>query len=297
MDKPLPYLKRISEYYQTLGYGAPYRWARNDSVAFKRLEKPLAEACVAIVTTAALFDPAKGDQGPGAPYNSVAKFFDVYSASTAQEPDLRISHIAIDRAHTTAEDQASYFPLRALRTLERAGEIGPISARFHGLPTNRSHRITREIDSPELVSRCKADGVDIAILVPNCPVCHQSVALTANALETSGITTVISGCARDIVEHVGAPRFLFNDLPLGNSAGRPNDPHGQLQIMRLALDLAVSADRARSTLMSPCQWNGDPDWKKDYSNADLLSDAEIKWRRREFDKAKKKAPARTSGSS
>ena len=79
--------------------------------------------------------------------------------------------------------------------------------------------MTLEIDCPEIVARCKADGVDAAILVANCPVCHQSVSLAARALEAAGIATVVMGCAKDIVEHVGVPRLLFSDFPLGNRGG------------------------------------------------------------------------------
>ena len=99
-----------------------------------------------------------------------------------------------------------------------------MAPRFHGTPTNRSQRVTLEQDCPELVARCKADEVDAVILVPNCPVCHQTVSLAARMLEENGIATVVMGCAKDIVEHVGAPRFLFSDFPLGNAAGRPHDP-------------------------------------------------------------------------
>ena len=110
-DVPIPYLERIRTYYQALGYGAPYEWAHYADVPFHRLRKPLAQSRVALITTAAPYQPDKGDQGPGAPYNSAAKFYTVYSGDTARDHDLRISHVAIDRAHTTAEDPASYFPL------------------------------------------------------------------------------------------------------------------------------------------------------------------------------------------
>ena len=46
-------------------------------------------------------------------------------------------------------------------------------------------------------------------------------------LEANGITTIVVGCAKDIIEHVGVPRFLFSDLPLGNAAGRPLDRASQ----------------------------------------------------------------------
>ena len=79
--------------------------------------------------------------------------------------DLRISHIGYDRIHTTAEDSNSWFPLRALRRAATAGRIGEIAPRFHGAPTNRSHRTTLDQDCPELLARCREDKVDAVIIV------------------------------------------------------------------------------------------------------------------------------------
>ena len=166
-DAPIPYMQRIRDYYATLGYGAAYRWAHYAEVPFQPLEKPRAECRVALITTAALYQPGKGDQGPGAPYNAAAKFYRVYSGDAAIDHDLRISHVAIDRAHTTAEDSNTWFPLPQLRRCAAAGLIGEVAPRFHGAPTNRSHRTTIDQDCPELLVRCRADGVDAAILVAN----------------------------------------------------------------------------------------------------------------------------------
>jgi D-proline reductase (dithiol) PrdB len=286
---PIPYLSRIRDYYLALGYGEPYQWAHFDDVPFAPLAKPLPECRVALVTTAAPYQPDKGDQGPGAPYNASAKFYEVYSGDTAKDHDLRISHVAIDRDHTTGEDMGSYFPLRALRDAAAKGRIGGLTARFHGAPTNRSQRITVEKDVPELVARCKADGADAAILVPNCPVCHQTASLAARGLENAGIATVIMGCAKDIVEHVGVPRFLFSDFPLGNGAGRPKDPASQALTLELALKVLESAPAARTTVQSPLAWSDDHAWKLDYSNAARLSPGEIARRKMEFDKGKAEA--------
>jgi hypothetical protein len=290
-DAPIPYLERIRTYYEALGYGAPYVWAHFDEVPFQPLLRPLAECRVALVTTAAPFQPEKGDQGPGAPYNAAAKFYDVYSMDTGRDPDLRISHLAIDRDHTTAEDQGSYFPLAELRRAAAAGRIGSVAARFHGLPTNRSQRTTLDVDCPELVARCRADGADAAILVANCPVCHQSVGLAARALEEAGIATVVLGCARDIVEHVGVPRFLFSDFPLGNAAGRPHDPASQALTLDLALALLADARGPRTTLQSPLRWSDDAAWKLDYSNVDRLTPDELRARRAAFDEQRAVARA------
>ena len=292
----MPYMERIRNYYQILGYGAPYEWAQHDDVPFASPQKPLSEMRIGIVTTAAPFQPGKGDQGPRAPYNGAPKFFQVYADAIDPFPDLRIAHIAIDRAHTTASDIASYFPLAALMKLAAAGYIGSVSPRFYGLPTNRSKRTTRDIDSKALLAFCQEDHVDAVVLVPNCPVCHQSVALAAHCLETAGIATVIMGCAKDIIEHIGVPRLLFNDLPLGNAAGLPDDPAAQDLVAQLAVDMLVEAAAPRSTKQSPLIWSGAADWKKDYSNAALLSTDEIAERRAEFDRVKAAASAIKSAS-
>ncbi|MPZ38385.1 MAG: glycine reductase [Rhizobiales bacterium] len=285
-DVPIPYLQRIRTYYAALGYGAPYEWAHYKSALFHPLGKPLSECCIALITTAAPYQPDKGEQGPGAPYNAAAKFYKVYSGDATKDHDLRISHVAIDRTHTTADDSGSYFPLPALRDAEADGRIGSVAARFHGLPTNRSHRATIETDCPELVARCRADHVDGALLVPNCPVCHQSASFAARALEENGIATVVMGCAKDIVEYVGVPRFLFSDFPLGNAAGRPHDLRSQASTLDLALRLLEHAPAARTVVQSPLVWSDNPDWKLDYCNIERLSADEIRMRRAAFDKAK-----------
>jgi D-proline reductase (dithiol) PrdB len=165
-DAPIPYMQRIREYYLALGYGPPYRWAHYAEVPFQLLAKPLAESRVTLISTAAPYQLGKGDQGPGAPYNAAAKFYTVYSQESAVDHDVRISHLGIDRAHTTAEDRNTWFPLSQLRRCA-AGVIGEVAPHFHGIPTNRSHRTTIEIDCPELLTRCLEDAVDAAILVAN----------------------------------------------------------------------------------------------------------------------------------
>jgi D-proline reductase (dithiol) PrdB len=126
-DAPIGYMQRTGTYYQALGYGVPYRWAHYAEVPFQPLAKPLAECRVALITTAAPYQPGKGDQGPGAPYNAAAKFYRVYSGDSAVDHDLRISHVAIDRAHTTGEDSNTFFPLPQLRRCAAARRIGAVA--------------------------------------------------------------------------------------------------------------------------------------------------------------------------
>jgi D-proline reductase (dithiol) PrdB len=285
-DAPIPYMARTREYYQAIGYTTPYRWAHYVDAPFQPLRKPLSQSRVTIVTTAAPFDPAKGDQGPGAKYNGGAKFYSVYDGDASKTHDLRISHIAYDRVHTSADDSGTWFPLPLLRRLANERRIGEIAPRFFGAPTNRSHRVTIESDAPDILARCRADKVDAAVLVPNCPVCHQTISLVARQLEADGISTVVMGCAKDIVEHAAVPRFLFSDFPLGNSAGRPHDPGSQAFTLELALRLLESAPGPQTTVQSPLRWSADASWKRDYNNVATLSADELAWRRREFDAQK-----------
>ena len=285
-DAPIPYMARTREYYQAIGYTTPYRWAHHVDAPFQPLTKPLNRSRVTIVTTAAPFDPARGDQGPGAKYNGGAKFYQVYDGDTSKTHDLRISHIAYDRVHTSAGDSGTWFPLPQLLRLANERRIGEIAPRFFGAPTNRSHRVTLETDAPEILARCRADNVDAAVLLPNCPVCHQTISLVARHLEANGIATVVMGCAKDIVEHAAVPRFLFSDFPLGNSAGRPHDPNSQALTLELALRVLEAAPAAQTTVQSPLRWSADASWKRDYNNVALLGADELARRRREFDAQK-----------
>jgi hypothetical protein len=117
-------------------------------------------------------------------------------------------------------------------------------------------------------------------------VCHQNVSLVARLLEESAIATVIMGCAKDIVEYVGVPRFLFSDFPLGNAAGRPCDVASQAFTLDLALRILECAPAPRTTVQSPLIWSANPDWKLDYCNVERLSDEDIKQTREEFDRQK-----------
>ena len=285
-DEPIAYRQRIRDYYAALGYGPAYRWAHYLEVPFQKLQRPLSELRLALITTAAPYKPEFGDQGPGAPYNAAAKFYRVYSGNTSQDHDLRVSHVAIDREHGASDDQASYFPLVAMRQAVAEGRIGALTARFHGAPTNRSQRATMDVDCAELLVRCREDGADAAILVPNCPICHQSMSLAARYLEANGIATVIMGAAKDIVEHVGVPRLLFSDFPLGNAAGRPNDAPSQRLTLELALRLLESAPGPRTTMQSPLRWSENHSWKLDYLNVEHLSPEEIQRLRADFDRGK-----------
>ena len=286
LDQPIRYIERTRNYYLGLGYENPYVWAHYLEVPFAPLKKPLNQSVLGLVTTAVPFDPSKGAQGPGSPYNAAAKFYEPYVQSIQEQTNLRIAHVGIDRKNANMEDGNCWFPLEAAKRASAIGRIQSLTKNFYGLPTNRSQRHTLEIDAPLILSKMRADNVDVAVLIPNCPICHQSQSLLARYLEGEGISTVIMGAAKDIVEYCGVPRFLFSDFPLGNAAALPNNPQSQDQNFELALRVLESAPAPRTTVQSPLVWAEDPSWKLDYSNLERLSVEEITRLREEAEAAR-----------
>jgi hypothetical protein len=106
------------------------------------------------------------------------------------------------------------------------------------------------------------------------------VSLAARHLEANGIPTVLFGCARDIVEHCGVPRFVWSDFPLGNPTGKPYDLDMQREVLSLGLDLLVDAMAPGTTRVTPHEWSADHSWKdKVFSKAQPFLDPEAtrKW--------------------
>ena len=285
-DQPIRYIERTRNYYLGLSYDNPYVWAHYIDAPFTPLQRPLNQSVLGLITTAVPYDAANGDQGPGAPYNATAKFYQPYQKPIDGEIDLRIAHVGVDRINANMEDSNCWFPLAAAKRAVGKGRLKALSPHFYGLPTNRSQRHTLEIDAPLILEMLRADQVEVAVLIPNCPICHQSQSLLARYLEAHGISTVLMGAAKDIVEYCGVPRFLFSDFPLGNAAAKPNDGSSQDMNFELALRLLESAPGSRTTVQSPLIWSSDPSWKLDYSNLEKLSEQEIARLRDEAEKAR-----------
>ncbi len=88
------------------------------------------------------------------------------------------------------------------------------------------------------------------------------MSLIARHLEANGIPTVVFGCARDIVEYAGVPRFVFSDFPLGSPCGRPFDAAMQRDIVGMGLRLLETAPGPGTTIQTPYVWSDDTSWKR-----------------------------------
>ncbi len=122
--------------------------------------------------------------------------------------------------------------------------------------------------------------------------CHQTVSLIARYLETHGIPSVVMGCAKDIVEQAGVPRFYWSNFPLGHSAGKPHDIESQQATLAGALSLFDRATQPRTTVTNPQRWSANEAWQQDFMNVDLIPQAKLDQLRAEFAEQKRVANAK-----
>ncbi len=153
------YIDKTREYYLSEGYATPYQWAQFDTTPFARPTKPLAACRVGLVTTSEL---AERDE----PMDANAELRrDPYSLATDVPVARFVSRkAAYDRYATTLDDVDAHVPLTHLRALVSEGRLGGLAPRFHVVYTEYSQGKTMTIDAPDVLRRCREDGVDVAVL-------------------------------------------------------------------------------------------------------------------------------------
>lgn len=142
-----------------------YAYRKVKGLAPSRLEKPLAEARIALVTTGALHLPSQP------PFDDDIKGGDFSFREIPLDTDVATLGIAhrsksFDPSGLEADRNVG-FPLDRLRELAALGEIGPLNHRhpsFMGSITAPG-RLTKET-APEAARLLAADGVEGALLVP-----------------------------------------------------------------------------------------------------------------------------------
>ena len=90
------------------------------------------------------------------------------------------------------------------------------------------------------------------------------MSLVARVLEAGGISTVTYTNARDIAASAGNPRQIFLNYPLGNSAGRPNDPENQRSVLRAGLKLLEDAEGPGIIVDLPYRWSDSREWMEKF---------------------------------
>ena len=267
-DAPIAYLARVRKYYQALGYGAPYEWAHYAEVPFRPLAKPLSR-----VPGRDRHDGGAVPARPGrpGPRRALQRRREVLRRLFGRREPRRSrpAHLA-RRDRPPAHDgrgRAHLVPARgaAPRRGGRADRRGRAALSRRADEPQPSHDARRST-APRSSRAAAPTASTPRSSSPTARSATRRSSLVARLLEESGIASVVMGCAKDIVEHVGVPRFVFSDFPLGNAAGRPHDVASQDATLALALALLEAAPAARTTVQSPLRWSDSAEWKLDYCN-------------------------------
>lgn len=153
-SKAVGYMERTRKYYRALGYKQDYIWAQNNDIPFIKPTKPLSEMTVAVITTTSPAGTTKADTPA------------VWSADATLVPsEMYTDNLAWDKETTHTNDTGSYIPLTAMHSMVAEGELGGVARRYHGVPTEYSHRQTLTNDAPELLDRIIEDKADAVLLV------------------------------------------------------------------------------------------------------------------------------------
>ncbi len=148
--RALSYIDVSRTFYAAHGYERPYEWAVHDTTPFQRLEQPLAEATVGVVTTAFPDDAHRPKQAMAVPCEP-------------RPASLFTADLTWHKEATHTDDIDTFLPLEALaRAHDR---IGRVSKRFYAAPTSHSQRAS-QLDAERIAEWCDEDGVDVVLLVP-----------------------------------------------------------------------------------------------------------------------------------
>jgi len=165
MSDFVKYIDRTRDYYLSQGYDKPYQWAHFDDVPFTTLEKPLSECRATLVSTSDVAARSADGEGRDAVGESlVGNAYCIDTLTPVERLFSRQEHY--DKYATHLDDVNSYFPVSRLIEKVEEGRLGSLASRCHGVYTAYSQRRTLEEDAPEVLKRCREDGVDVAVLTP-----------------------------------------------------------------------------------------------------------------------------------
>jgi D-proline reductase (dithiol) PrdB len=220
--------------------GEDYPIVRNKRAPFTPARRALPMLNLGLISSAGAYIDGTEPFKTSAPANELS-FREIPTQIEVQ--DLRFAARGYDPT-AAQEDANAQVPLDRLLEFVANGIIGQLNEVFWSFPGFVVDAATFvEEKLPQLVERVKRYEVQAALLIPASRLCHQSIALTARAMEVAGIPTMTVAVLKDVVESVRAPRAAFYEGVLGSVAGKPNWPEYQRRVLDEALRLIEPMDQ------------------------------------------------------
>lgn len=232
--------KRINETREG-DVGEHYPWVENRRAPFKPMGRALPMLNLGLITSAGAY--IDGTEGFDVSVPGGDATFREIPTLVSQE-DLRFAARGYDPAAVEA-DMNAQVPLARLFEFEGNGIIGQLNPVFWslcGFIPSAARYVTQTL--PELVERVRRYNVQAALLIPASRLCHQTLGLTARALEAAGISTMMLCVDREAAARVKMPRAAWYRGEFGSVSGRPNFSEHQRRILDEALRLLEPMDQS-----------------------------------------------------
>jgi D-proline reductase (dithiol) PrdB len=262
--QPIRYVDILNAKYRALGF-PPYEWTVHDDAPLTPLAKPLAACSVSLLTTGGI--SCRGVPGFDADARNDLRLDAIPAGHPAD--GFAINDNYYDHGDASIDINCQ-FPVDRLRELADDGTVGAVAPRLWSGFMGRIYKRGAIIETASaFAADLAADAVDLLVVVPACPLDHQTAGLVARTVEQSGIPTVTVSTGRDLTAQVKPPRAVFVNFPMGNAFGRPGDADGQRRILKDALALAESATTPGALVDLPYDWGAEiavhfPDIDRDY---------------------------------
>jgi D-proline reductase (dithiol) PrdB len=213
---------------------ASYPFVRNEGCVAAS-PRALAQVRLAVISTAGAYLPLED-----APFEESGRDLSL----RAIPADIDLSLVAFP--HSLGPDPAAerdpqvLLPLDHLDDLVGTGaleEVAPEVISCHGRIPDAC-RVVEEL-APAVLREVERQGANAALIVPARRLDHQTAALLARTLESSGIVTVVPCVFREVVRSVRAPRLFHSAAEDGATLGPAGQPDEQRQLLRRALELVT----------------------------------------------------------
>ena len=160
--KPINYVDALNAHYGSQGF-PPYQWTINESAPLTRVDKPLSECRVTLLTSGGVSHCSMPGFNPDA--RNDHRLDEVAREVSSNDFEINDSYYN----HRDAEqDLNCVFPIDRLRELAEEGEIGSVAPRFWSGFMGRIYNRTKVIEesAPAFVQKLKEDAVDILVAAP-----------------------------------------------------------------------------------------------------------------------------------
>ena len=159
--QPIEYVSCLDNMYQSQGFPA-YQWSQFDSSPWTQFEKPLDQACIALISSAGIF---KDDQEPFDPWAVNGLSYREIPIKTPFE-QLKLHHNYFDH-RDAVKDLNCVFPAHRLQELAQSGFVGSFAPIAITLGMGRLYKRTalQQETVPEIVKVLNEQKADAAFLV------------------------------------------------------------------------------------------------------------------------------------